>query len=176
MDVNLITKVAVFDFDGTLIHTLEPEEGKKIWKEKTGEDYPHRGWWGRRETLDINVFDNEPFPDIESIYRKEASNENTYVSLCTGRIVPLTNEVKAILDKYNLIFDDVILNGDKRFQDSGGHGNDTLAFKIRYLASLQKTFPNLKVIEFWDDRREHHSTFKQWALVQPIDVIIHLVH
>ena len=33
-----------FDFDDTLFHTPKPEEGEKIWKEKTGTDWPYSGW------------------------------------------------------------------------------------------------------------------------------------
>jgi len=40
-----IKKLISFDFDDTLVHTTLPAEGKVIWKEKTGEDWPHRGWW-----------------------------------------------------------------------------------------------------------------------------------
>ena len=66
MKLEQIRKVSIYDFDGTLIKTPEPELGKKIWKEKTGEDYPHKGWWGKRESLDIDIFEHEPFADIVS--------------------------------------------------------------------------------------------------------------
>ena len=36
-----ITKIAIFDFDGTLMDTPHPDAGKKEWEEKTGNDYPH---------------------------------------------------------------------------------------------------------------------------------------
>jgi pyruvate-formate lyase len=173
MGIEEVYKVSVFDFDGTLIDTALPGEGKKIWKEKTGTEYPHAGWWGRKESLYVDVYDNAPFDDVVSDYRKAVSEPNTHVSLCTGRMVKLSNEVNAILNKYNFKFDDVVLNGDGRFSKGSG---DTVAFKIRYLASLQKTFPNLKEIEFWDDRDEHIPTFKQWGDQQRINVIVNHVH
>jgi hypothetical protein len=173
MDLEQIKKVSVFDFDGTLIDTTMPDVGKKMWKDATGEDYPHKGWWGRRESLDINIFPNKPFADIVSEFNKAKSEPNTFVVLCTGRITPLTNEVLAILNKYNFVFDDVVLTGDKRFQ---GDSNNTVGFKVNYLNSLQKQFPNLEQIEFWDDRRHHHTTFVQWGKLQPIPVKINLVH
>lgn len=172
MDVNQIKKVSVFDFDGTLIDTTMPDEGKQIWKEKTGEDYPHKGWWGKRESLDINIFPNEAFPDMANEFRKAKSEPNTFVALCTGRITPLTAQVKAILNKHGFQFDDVVLTGDKRFN---GNANNTLKFKINYLNSLKDQFPNLEEIEFWDDRDEHQSTFVQWGKLQPIPVYIHHV-
>lgn len=172
MDINQITKVSVFDFDGTLIDTTMPDVGKEMWKKATGEDYPHRGWWGRRESLDLSIFPNEVFPDMQAEFNKAKADENTFVTLVTGRITPLANQVNAILNKHNLKFDDVILTGDKRFNDGA---RDTLTFKINYLNSLQKQFPNLKQIEFWDDRDHHQATFIQWGKLQPIPVHIHHV-
>ena len=43
----IYTKVAFFDFDGTLMNSPTPENGKIIYKEKTGVNYPYEGWWGR---------------------------------------------------------------------------------------------------------------------------------
>jgi hypothetical protein len=167
-----VKKVTVIDFDGTLIDTTLPEIGKKIWKEKTGNEYPHRGWWSRRESLDIDIYPNEVFSDIEIEYNKAKSESNTFVSLCTGRITPLTKQVKVILNKYNFKFDDVVLTGDKRFNNGA---SDTLSFKINYLNSLQKEFPNLEEIEFFDDRTHHNATFVNWGDKQKILVTINHV-
>ena len=174
MKVEIVKKVAVFDMDKTLVDTIEPIEGKKIWKEKTGTDYPHKGWWSKRETLDIDIFDNNLYEDIKAEYFKSKAEEGTFVILCTGRIIPLIKQVQAIIDKHGLKFDDVILNGDKRFIEKGGD-NSTLPYKIRVLASLFKRFPNLEEIELWDDRDSHHSTFKQWGDSQKINVIVNHV-
>jgi hypothetical protein len=174
MRENSVKKVAIIDMDGTLINTIGPDEGKRVWKEKTGEDFPHRGWWSKRESLDINIFDNDLFPDILSEYQRVKSEESTFVILCTGRITPLRKQVDAILNKHNLEFDDVILNGDKRFSVKGGD-NDTLNYKVRVLSSLSNRFPNLEEIEFWDDRDKHHPVFKEWGVKQPIKVTINHV-
>ena len=50
-------RLAVFDFDGTLFDSPEQEDGMRIWSQKTGQQYPHKGWWGRRESLDSDIFD-----------------------------------------------------------------------------------------------------------------------
>jgi len=169
-----IKKVAIIDMDGTLVDTIGSDEGRKIWKEKTGDDFPHKGWWSKRETLDIDIFDNNLYQDILDEYHKVKSEDNTFVILCTGRIIPLIKQVKAILTKHELEFDDVILNGDKRFSVKGG-ANDTLAYKVRVLDSMKDRFPNLEEIVFWDDRDHHHSTFKEWGDKQPIKVTINHV-
>jgi len=35
---------------------LDQKIGKETWKEKTGEDWPHLGWWGRATSLDPDIF------------------------------------------------------------------------------------------------------------------------
>tara|TARA_R110000796_G_scaffold228861_3_gene346090 strand:- start:2149 stop:2697 length:549 start_codon:yes stop_codon:yes gene_type:complete len=174
MKVNSVRKVAIIDMDGTLVDTIGPEQGKIVWKEKTGTDYPHKGWWSKRETLDINVFENNLYSDILSEYERVKSEEDTFVILCTGRIIPLIKQVKAILDKHGLEFDDVILNGDKRFSLKGGE-NDTLNYKVRVLSSLKDRFPELEEIEFWDDRKGHEERFREWFDKQKIKTTYHLV-
>lgn len=169
-----VKKVAIIDMDGTLVDTIGPTEGKKIWKEKTGTEYPHRGWWSKRETLDINIFENNLYEDILSEYKKAKQEEDTFVILCTGRITPLLKQVEAILSKHNLEFDDVILNGDKRFVVKGRH-NDTVFYKVRVFSSLADRFPNLEEIEIWDDRLEHCSVFKEWGAKQMIKVTVNHV-
>jgi phosphoserine phosphatase len=39
-------RLAVFDFDGTLMNSPMPETGKQEWSEKMGKPFPFRGWWG----------------------------------------------------------------------------------------------------------------------------------
>ena len=50
-------KLVCFDFDDTFFHTPKPEDGKKVWLEKTGEHWAHKGWWGKSETIDLDIFD-----------------------------------------------------------------------------------------------------------------------
>ena len=45
-----------FDFDGTLVHSPMPHEGKDIWLKETGIVWPYNGWWGKSESLDSDVF------------------------------------------------------------------------------------------------------------------------
>ena len=174
MKKNKIKRVVVIDFDGTLINTIGPEDGKPIWKEKTGKDYPHKGWWSKRETLDIDVFDNQYFEDIKGVYDNAKFEDNTFISLCTGRITPLKKEVEAILNKHEFEFDEVVLNGDKRFVVKG-RNNDTLTFKLRYFDSLINEFPNIQEFEIFDDRNEHHEEFVKWGEKQKVPVIVNHV-
>jgi hypothetical protein len=147
-----IKKLVCFDFDDTLCHTLKPEEGKPIWKEKFGTDWPHRGWWSKPESLDMDIFPVTVNPYVYQEYLKAVSDPDNYVILATGRIEKLRPEVEAILDNLNLAFDAVYLNT----------GGDTFTFKCRLFAKL---IGELQPEEFimYDDRFEHLVEFEKWA-------------
>ena len=147
------TKASIFDFDGTTMDTLEAESGKAIYKEKTGEDWPFKGWWGRIESLNMDVFDFKPKPEVMSDYKSEVANNNTLTASLTGRRPKLAGAVEAILSANGYKFDRYMYN----------YGSDTLSNKIEQMGKLLKEFPNIKVIELWDDRNEHVPTFKQWG-------------
>lgn len=153
MNENNITKLSVFDFDGTLVDTGTPETHKPIWKEKTGTEYPHKGWWGRKESLDMSVFDFQAKPDVVSAYNQESSNGETMVIMLTGRRPKLGNEVKAILDSKNLSFDLYLYN----------YGSDTLSNKIEQVNRILGDVPSIVDLEMWDDRNEHIPKFEQWG-------------
>ena len=122
-------KLISFDFDATLFHTALEDEGKTIWKEKTGEKWPYVGWWSKPETLDTTIFDTPLNRPVYNEYLKAVSDSDNFVILATGRIERLRPQVEAILNKNNLSFDGVFL---KR-----GPG-DTLYFKTK----LFETFIN----------------------------------
>jgi hypothetical protein len=156
-----IKKLISFDFDDTLVHTLLPAEGKMIWKEKTGEDWQHRAWWSRPESLDMGVFDIPLNKKIYKRYRQAISDPDNYVILATGRVKPLQDEVYKILGHYGLSFDETHLNP----------GIDTFEFKSNLFAKL---IYELQPEEFvmYDDRQEHLVKFVQWANAMPCKVTI----
>ncbi len=155
-------KLICFDFDATLFHTALEDEGKIIWKEKTGYDYPHIGWWSKPETLDLGVFDIPLNRPVYNEYLKAVSDSENFVILATGRLEKLRPQVEAILNKNNLSFDGVFC---KR-----GPG-DTLYFKTKL---FEYFITELQPEEFimYDDREEHLVEFKEWAKTMPCDVTI----
>lgn len=159
-----INKLIVFDFDGTLLHTPTEEAGKKIWKEKTGYEFPHTGWWGKAESLDTNIF---YIPVNEWVYRKylEAiADDEAYVILATGRLEKVQNmrkNVEFILNDNNLSFDEVHLNT----------GGDTFRFKCKLFEKLIDEL-GVEDIIMYDDRHEHLVKFEEWAQKQKVDVTI----
>jgi hypothetical protein len=148
-----ITKISVFDFDGTLVDTPLPEFGKKEYKEKTGEDWPFPGWWGKALSLDMSIFDMPLIKSVISDYQKEKTNPNTCVVMLTGRMVKLGDSVKKILDANNLKFDEYHFN----------KGGSTDVAKIKTMESLLEKYPNVKELEMWDDRLEHIPVFQSWG-------------
>lgn len=104
-------------FDGTLIDSPEAEEGKVLWSEKTGQPYPHKGWWGRPESLDTTLFDIKPFPHILAQLKKEQNTPDTMVIILTSRMEKLRSEVENVLNLNKIAVDDVILK--KGGEDKG---------------------------------------------------------
>jgi hypothetical protein len=145
-------KIISFDFDDTLCHTPLPEDGKIIWKEKTGFEWPHTGWWSKPESLDTEVFD---IPINQWTYQKYLdciTDDSAYVILVTGRIEKLRKEVELVLNKNNLSFNDVFLN----------FGGDTFSFKTRLFENMIKKYQPEEFI-MYDDRQLHITEFREWA-------------
>jgi hypothetical protein len=147
-----INKIAVFDFDGTLINTQLPETGKIEYEKKTGKPWPHQGWWGRPESLDLGIFDMPIIKSVEIDYIREKSNQKTLLVLLTGRMKKLEPEVLKVLEKYNLVFDEYYFNT----------GGSTDVFKVKILTELANRYPHC-AFELWEDRHEHIPIFENWG-------------
>lgn len=128
-----------FDFDSTLFSTPTPNTGKEQWERVKGTKYPHKGWWGRKESLDMDVFDIKPIPEVETIYREVITNPKHHAVLLTNRQYFLSDEIKKILDTYSINFE---VYSYKQNADEKGE---------RILKIMQKHYPNIKNIIFLDD-------------------------
>jgi len=157
----MIKKIVVFDFDGTMCFTPNPEDGKKIWLEKTGTVFPYPGWWSKKETLDLNIFHIPVNPFVYKKYLEAVADDETFTLLATGRIVRLQKQVETVLNSHNLSFDLVACN----------NGRDTLSFKIKLFEGLINKY-NPKVFTMYDDRHDHLVEFEKWARFQPCRVEI----
>lgn len=162
---NLINKISIFDFDGTLMNTPHPEEGKKQWEEFTGKVYPHIGWWSKPESLDDSVFDIQPIESTVEDYLKEKSNPETLVIMLTGRLPHQAEQVEELLLLHNVSFDEYHYKGN----------GDTLTSKINTIKSLLNRFPNVTEIEMWEDREPHAIEFKQWGEENGVNLKVNLV-
>lgn len=160
-----INKIAIFDFDGTLMDTPHAEEGKREWEEKTGSPYPHRGWWSKRESLDTEVFNIQPIKSTISDYVIESDTPNTYMVMLTGRLPNQKDQVEDILHSNDIVFDEY------HYKDDG----DTLNSKLNTIVSLLNRFPNTELIEMYEDREPHAIAFEEWGKENDINIKVNLV-
>jgi len=141
----MITRLAFYDFDSTLFSTPMPDEGKLRWKQVTGEDYPHEGWWTKEESLDTKVFDIKPFPTVVSRLKNDTARSDTFTVLLTNRDIKLRPMIMQILRANNLKFDDYSL-----FDGSYGGNNE----KDDRIDRFIKKHPDAKEIDIYDDREK----------------------
>lgn len=147
------TKLAIFDFDGTLVNTPLPETGKLHFQKKTGKEWPHKGWWGREESLDHKIFDMPSNPLVITDYEKERATPETGVIMLTGRLQHLADHVRDILDIKGLTFDGHHFN----------KGGATEIAKVKTLNKLLDEHQSVTSVEMWDDRLEHIPVFEAWG-------------
>lgn len=145
----MIKEISFYDFDGTLIDSPLPEEGKEIWKEKTGEEYPHKGWWGRKESLDTKIFNIKPKDSVYKKYLKDKNDSDCVTVLLTNRLLKLKDYVLNILNENNIEFDEYSFKKGKEE-------------KTDRILSFLKKYPNVKIINLYDDRDKEISLFKKF--------------
>tara|TARA_B110000211_G_C14035483_1_gene534301 strand:- start:529 stop:1623 length:1095 start_codon:yes stop_codon:yes gene_type:complete len=160
-----ITKISIFDFDGTLMRTPHPEEGKKEWETFHNEDYPHIGWWSKPESLDDAVFNIEPIESTVDDYIKEKENPNTLVIMLTGRLPHHHDQIVELLLLHNIVFDEY------HYKETG----DTLGSKLHTIISLLNRYPNVSSIEMWEDREPHATSFEEWGKENGVIIEVNLV-
>lgn len=147
-----------FDFDGTLVHSPTPHEGKPVWLKETGMVWPYNGWWGKSETLDTRVFHVPKHEWVYQRYLEAVADEDSYLFLATGRLqkVPgMRENIEKVLNQHNLSFEEVHLNW----------GGDTYIFKTRLFEEMIKKTKCDKFV-MYDDRHEHLVKFREWAKVK----------
>jgi len=172
-----------FDFDDTLFHTMLPNPGESIWKEKTGNLWPHRGWWSKPETLNTEIFDTPKNEWVYSEYLRATEETDSLKILATGRLqkVPgMRENIEKILNSHNFSFDEIwaIESSDEKQNGNGekgiylNWGGDTFDFKKTLFSKLIQ-ITNCDKFVMYDDREEHLPRFEEWAIkTQKIPVTI----
>lgn len=145
---NIRKRLVAFDFDATLFNTPDDVQGKKTWEKKKEEKYPHIGWWGRPESLDLDVFDIKPYAKVLTRLRKEVARKDTYVIVLTARHKKLRAQVQAILDDNDIKVDRLDMKA----------GSKTKGEKILdYLNDM----PEIKEILVFDDQEKHLDSYRE---------------
>lgn len=141
----------VFDFDGTLMDSPTPEIGMPLYKELTGMDWPHRGWWGQIDSL--KPFDVKPIQKTEKLYHAYTSIPNSVSILMTNRIPKFEPIVREKLRDY-YIFDYYDFKNDHRE-------------KPDRIMDILKSNPSIKVINIFDDMDEQIVKFELFKEQHP---------
>lgn len=148
-----ITKLAIFDFDGTLVGTPLPDTGRQEYQDKTGKAWPHEGWWSKPESLDMAVFDMPVYDEVIEAHAKELAAADTAVIMLTGRITKLSQHVEDVLAQKGLKF-------DEHHYNRGGETGDA---KMKTMTKLLEKYTDVTYIEMWDDRDLHIERFRQFG-------------
>jgi len=139
--MNHIKKIAFYDHDGTLMDIPMPDTGRIIWKQRTGNDYPHTGWWGQPDSLNQEIFDIKPFPQINQMLNKDNADSSTYTVLLTNRIPRIEPIVMSLLQSFNIKFDEYSFKTDNRN-------------KKERIVDIIKKFPSIEEITVYDDQND----------------------
>lgn len=145
------TILNVFDFDGTLMDSPLPEQGKAKYKEITGNDWPHRGWWGQIDSL--KPFDVKPIESTKSLYNQYTVLPNSVNILMTNRLAKFEPVVKEKLNGL-YIFDYYDFKNDNRE-------------KPDRIKEILKNNPSIEIINIFDDMDEQIERFNRFKEENP---------
>lgn len=159
----MITKLYIFDMDGTLLDVPLPDEGKKEYERIKGVPYPFSGWWGRWESL-MPEFNIKPLECILPHYMRATEDYAAAKVMLTNRMYRLKPNIIPLLEKNKLYFHHHSLKYD---------GKKKVDRAIRI---MDEHYPDIKEIEFFDDMIEHIENFTElWTKRPDIKLTIHFV-
>ncbi len=145
------TVLNVFDFDGTLMDSPLPETGKEKYKEITGKDWPHRGWWGQIDSLE--PFEVKPIEGTKDLYNQYSVIPNSINVLMTNRLAKFEPIVKDKLSGL-YIFDYYDFKNDNRE-------------KPERIKEILKNNPSIDTINIFDDMDEQIERFNRFKEENP---------
>lgn len=133
-------KLYIFDFDGTLFRSPLP---KKDYEKESEE------WWSDPESLGASTVGQKPEPemwheDTVKAMQDAIAEPDSYVVVMTGRNNVLQDRIQEILDSAGLKPDELITNPKI---------GDTTGYKRQEMQYLLRQFPNVREVEFWEDRK-----------------------
>lgn len=145
------TTLNVFDFDGTLMDSPMPGPGKEKYKELTGNEWPHKGWWGQIDSL--KPFDVQPIEQTKGYYNEYSVIPNSITILMTNRIPKFEPIVKEKLSGL-YVFDYYNFKNDSRE-------------KPDRIKEIIKNNPSIDTINIFDDMDEQIIRFKKFKDENP---------
>lgn len=138
-----VTELHFFDFDGTLIDSPTPDEGRLRYEAAVGSPYPHTGWWGRLESLHEAM---DIMAHIEVVNVAQSLTEtHQYRVLLTNRQPKLTKEVTRLLSQHGIELEELSFKRD--------------CSKCDRIRDFLVKFPNVKRIVCYDDMDDQLAPF-----------------
>ena len=98
----------VFDFDGTLFDTPDADTGKKDYERAFKTQYPHKGWFGKEESLSDEL-DIPPIKSTNQFYRKLSQRPDSLTIVISDRAFFLKDRLSQFLSDRGYKFDDILL-------------------------------------------------------------------
>jgi hypothetical protein len=148
----MITRLAIYDFDGTLMDTPHPDQAA-IWEERTGNKITNKDWWGSPESLDLDVFNIQPFGNVLRSFYNDMARSDTYTVIIGARVEELRPEITKICDFHAIKPHEILLKTNHRTGKDERTRNliDRLVFDIE------------EVVIYEDREKEFkaYSNFKQ---------------
>lgn len=151
MSSQQVSRIDIFDFDGTLC--LTPEKPKD-WK---------GGWWGNKVSL------QPPFialnkqsilnETVAEAYLESVSSDNRLTVMMTGRHGGLKQLVLDILNHYGITPREHHPRERAIFTDS----HNTLDFKKKQMQLILSEFPAVEELHIWEDRETHIEEFRKYG-------------
>jgi hypothetical protein len=140
--------LAFFDMDGCLFDTPHPENGKHIWSNYYRKPYPHIGWWGRLESMDLNVFTIKPRPHVYEMW-KELYEKGFETRVLTSRMPKFESIIQTILCDNDINMEEVLTS----------KGSLTKGQRILQIVNdaIAQGFV-VKEVQFFDDRMKEIVT------------------
>eukprot|EP00794_Sanderia_malayensis_P008777 gene8777-9715_t len=152
-----ITSLFIFDFDGTLFHVPEQSLGRRQYKELTGVTWPHKGWFGRPESLQFPL---RSYPGPAFVQFKEhIERAGSLTVLLTARRQCVKDGIEEVLQQHGI-------HPQKKFlkpmtEDDSYKTNRSPNFKTGLVKDLLKAYPNVDHVKIWDDRPDNIDAFRR---------------
>ena len=137
-----ITKLYVFDFDGTLFDTPDPRKGRQLYESYTGKKWERRGWLGWPESL-LPPMKIRPGPAL-SVYMQHSGQAGSLTVVLTGRIERTKTGVTQVLENFKAYPEQLIMKPD-------AIDETTPVFKSRIIQQMLEKYPDVSLVKFWDD-------------------------
>ena len=137
----------VYDFDKTLFFTHGAEEGKAKYELAFGSEYPHKGWFGREESLSDEL-EIEANKQMRTIYDVLKAEESSLSILISNRTFQLKDRLEQFLLDRGYSFDAIILKSGR-------------VSKSERLQEFWENYPSVNKINVFDDMDDSLSQYQQ---------------